>query len=73
MKISTGKVVSGKVVVEGEPLRDGAKVMVISREGDETFELSPQEEAEVLSAMAEADRGGLVDACELIKSLGKPS
>ena len=47
--------------------------MVIAREGDETFELSPQEEAEIIGAVAEADRGELIDASELIKSLGKPS
>lgn len=64
---------SGKVVVEGEPLQDGAKVTVIAREGDESFELSPADEAEILAAMAEADRGETVDGAELLKSLGKAS
>ncbi len=47
--------------------------MVIAREGDETFELSPHEESEILAAMAEAERSEMIDACELIKSLGKSS
>ena len=73
MKITTGRVVSGTVVVEGDPLPEGAKVTVLAREGDETFELSPREVAEILSAIAEAGRGETVDAGELLESLGTPS
>lgn len=69
MKVATGTVVAGRVVVEGEPLPDGAKVTVIAREDDETFELSPAEEAEILSAIAEAERGETVDAAQLLESL----
>ncbi len=45
MKVVTGKVVNGKVVVEGASLKDGATVTVISQEGDETFELTADQEA----------------------------
>ncbi|MFQ5744992.1 MAG: hypothetical protein ACE5HV_15605 [Acidobacteriota bacterium] len=69
MKVTSGKVVSGKVVVEGESLPDGAKVMVIAREDDETFEFSPEEEAEILSAIAEADRGETVSPAEVLGGL----
>lgn len=69
MKVATGRVVAGKVIVEGEPLPDGARVTVIAREGDETFELSSEEEAEILSAIAEAERGDTMDAAQLLDSL----
>lgn len=69
MKVATGKVIAGKVVVEGEPFPDGAKVTVIARDDDETFELSPEEEAEILSAIAEAERGETMDVAQLLDSL----
>lgn len=72
MKVSTGRVVAGRVVVEGEPLPNGAKVTVIACEGDETFELSPEDEAEILSAIAEAERGETMDAAQLLESLPRP-
>jgi hypothetical protein len=73
MKVATGRVVAGRVVVEGEPLPEGAKVTVIAREDDETFELSPEEEAEILSAIAEAERGETIDAAQLLESLPRRS
>ena len=56
MKIATGKVVGGKVVVDGEPLEEGASVTVLARDGENGFTLSPEEEAELLLSIAEADR-----------------
>lgn len=69
MKVATGTVVAGRVVVDGEPLPDGAKVTVIAREDDETFELSPAEEAEILSAIGETERGETVNPAQLLESL----
>lgn len=69
MKIATGKVVEGKVVGEGVTLEEGSVVTILAREGEETFELSPEEEAELLLSIAEADRGETVSAEELLKSL----
>jgi hypothetical protein len=37
MRVTTGKVIEGKVVVEGLPLEEGAVVTVLARESDETF------------------------------------
>ena len=73
MRVATGHVVAGKIVVDGEPLPDGAKVTVIARDGDETFTLSSEDEAEILSAIGEAERGETIDADELLQSLGKRS
>ena len=69
MRISNGRVVSGHVVLEGEPLPDGALVTVLSREGDETFELDAAAEAELLESLAEADRGELMPAEEILRRL----
>jgi hypothetical protein len=60
MKVATGKVVEGKVVLEGEPLAEGAIVTVVARDDDDTFDVSPEEERALLDAMAQADRGQVV-------------
>ena len=60
MKVATGRVVEGKVVLEGEPLAEGSVVTVVSREDDEAFDVSPEEERALAAAMAQADRGQVV-------------
>ena len=69
MVITSGKVVAGKIIVDGDPLPDGAVVTVLSREGDETFTLDPAAEAELLESMAEGDRGETVPAEEVLRAL----
>jgi phosphopantetheinyl transferase (holo-ACP synthase) len=69
MRVIHGKVVQGAVVLEGATLEDGAKVTVLVREGEETFELKPDEEARLLEAIGDADRGDLVDAKEVLRRL----
>jgi hypothetical protein len=56
-------------VIEGEPLPDGVVATVLARETDETFELDPAPEAELLLSLAEADRGELIPAEEVLKSV----
>jgi len=60
MRVATGRVVGGKVVLEGEPLAEGSVVTVVAREDDETFEVSLVEERALLEAIAQADRGQVV-------------
>ena len=72
MVITSGRVVSGKVVFDGEPLPDGAVVTVLAREGDETFELDAAAEAELLESMAEGDRGETIPADEAWRKLRNP-
>ena len=55
MKVIKGKVVSGKIVVEGS-LPEGTTVTVLAPEGD-VFTLTPDEESALLAAISEADRG----------------
>ena len=42
IKLVTGKVVGGKIEVEGESLKKGSTVTVLAHEDDETFELRRQ-------------------------------
>lgn len=69
MKVATGKVVDGKVVLEGEPLAEGSVVTVIAQDDDDTFDVTPEEERELLAAIAEAERGELVSWEELREQL----
>ena len=50
MRVATGKVIDGRVVVEGTAFDEGAVVTILARDDDETFDLSPEQEAEVLIA-----------------------
>jgi len=69
MKVATGTVVDGKVVVEGESLAEGTKVTVVLREDEESFDLTPEEEAELLASIAEIERGEYITADELLERL----
>jgi len=62
MRIASGTVVSGQIVIEGESLPDGSVVTVLSRDADETFELDAAAEEELLASLAAADRGELTPA-----------
>ena len=71
MQLATGTVVAGKLVVEGLDLPDGETVVVLTREVEDTVELSQEEEAELLEAIAEADRGETISAEELFARLDR--
>ena len=60
MKVATGKIIEGKVVVEGEPWAEGSVVTVMARDDEQTFEVSVDEERALLEAIAQADRGQVV-------------
>lgn len=71
MKIATGKVVDGKVVLEGVTLEEGSSVTVLARDEESGITLTPEEEAELLLAIAEADRGETVSAEEVLAKLAR--
>ena len=68
MKILTGKVVEGKVEVSGVALEEGASVTVVVPESDD-FSLTPKQEAELLRAHEEIERGEFVDGGDLLEQL----
>ena len=69
MKIATGTVVHGKIVVEGQPFVEGEQVTILGRDHDETFHVSPEEKRLLLQSIAQADRGEFVDADDLLAEL----
>jgi hypothetical protein len=60
MKVATGKIVGGKVVLDGEPLTEGSVVTVVAREDDETFDVSAEDEKALVAAIAQAERGEVI-------------
>jgi hypothetical protein len=72
MRITTGRVIEGKIVVEGDPLDEGSVVTVLASEGEETFDLPSGEEAEILLSIGEADRSETISAEDLLTSLQHP-
>lgn len=71
MQVATGTVVGGKVIVEGLDLAEGETVTVLTQESEQEVHLSPEEEAELLEAIAEADRGETISAEELFARLDR--
>lgn len=70
MRVATGKVIARKVVIDGAPFEEGANITVIAADDTETFELGPQDETALLAAIAEANRGEVLDGADLIAKLG---
>jgi len=71
MQIATGTVVGGKVVVEGLDLSEGETVTVLTQESAQEVHLSPEDEAQLLEAIAEADRGETISAEDLFARLNR--
>jgi hypothetical protein len=69
MKVATGTVVDGKVVVEGGTFAEGSTGTVVLREDDEAFELTPEEEAELLESIAAIERREFVSGEQLLARL----
>lgn len=68
MRITKGKVVNGHIEVEDETLDEGSSVTVLVIE-ESTFSLTNQEEAALLDSIAEANRGDLLDAKDVLRRL----
>lgn len=69
MKVATGTVIDGKVVVDGETLAEGSTVTVLLRDDDETFELTSEEETELLESIAAIERGEFITGEQLLERL----
>lgn len=69
MQIASGTIIGGKVVVEGLSLPEGTVVTVLARGDEAAVRLLPQQEAELLEALDEADREEGISAEELFARL----
>ena len=69
MKVATGKIVGGKVVLDGAAFTEGATVTVLAREDDESFEASPELESALLQAIDEVQHGDAISGESLLARL----
>ena len=69
MKISTGKVVAGKVELEGDPLPEGCVVTVLAPDGEEFFELTEEEENLLVASIRQAEAGQVRSAADVLADL----
>lgn len=72
MQVFSARVQNGTIVPdEGIELAEGSRVTVIAREPGAPFEVSPEDEAELVESIAEADRGDVISAAELFRRLSR--
>lgn len=69
MRVTTGRVVNGKIEVPDEELAEGMVVTILTPEDHGTFTLGPEAEAALLASIEEADRGEVISGDELLKEL----
>lgn len=61
----SAKVVHGTIVVEGDPLPEGATVTVLAHDSPDDFTLSDEDESELLTRIAAVDAGDSIDQQDL--------
>lgn len=64
----TGTVVHGRVQVP-DSVAEGARVMILAPEAEETVRLTAQEEDELFAAMEEIRRGEFIDGQDLVDEI----
>lgn len=71
MKVATGKSGRRQGVLGGVSLEESASVTVLANDDDGSFELTPEQERELLLSIAESDRGETVSAEEVPTKLAR--
>ena len=69
MQIASGIIVGGKIVIERLSLPEGTAVTVLARGDEDAVRLQPQQEAELIDALDDADREEGISADELFARL----
>ena len=69
MRVLTGRVVAGRIEVDDPLPPEGSVVTIYATDDSRPFTVTPAEEAALLKSIAEADRGDVVPANELLKEL----
>jgi hypothetical protein len=67
MKVITGRVVGGKIEIETD-LREGTPVAILAA-GETGFELTADEEDELVAALNDIRKGDFIDGHELLREL----
>jgi len=71
MLITTGRVNGGAIEVEAGSLPEGARVTILAPDDNEVFRLGSEDEARLLEAVAEAERGEVVSASSVLEEIRK--
>ena len=72
VQVFTALVKDGAIVPdEGIALPEGSRVTVIADERETSLELTPEQEAELAESIADADRGDVLSAAELLRRLSR--
>jgi hypothetical protein len=71
MKISTGTVVEGKVILDGDIPPDGTIVTVLEADIDESFTIPPDLENDLDESLAQVARGETIPLAEVLSRLRK--
>ena len=71
MLVTTGRVSGGSIEVEAGSLPKGVTVTILAPEDGEIFEIGREDEAKLLAAISEAERGEAVSASELLDQIRK--
>jgi hypothetical protein len=69
MLVITGKVNGGTIEVEAGSLPEGATVTILAAEDSEVFELNSSDEAMILAATAEGERGEINHASDILQQI----
>jgi hypothetical protein len=68
MQITSGKIIDGQVIVEAD-LLEGANVMLLTLDGEETFPVDAELEAVLLESIAQGQRGETITAEALLREM----
>ena len=69
MKVLKGKVIDGRVEVQGGELQEGLSVTILVSEGETSFTMTREEVAELQTSINQAAQGEVVDGWELLSQL----
>ncbi len=69
MQVLTGRIVNGRVELQGAAPDEGRLVTVLVTDDERSFDVSEEEKEALLKSIAEADRGDLVPAAEVLAKL----
>lgn len=72
MRVFSARVQNGTIVPD-EPieLAAGSRIIVVAGNSDARFELSAADEADLAESIAQADRGDIIPADELLRGLSR--
>jgi hypothetical protein len=69
MRVTTGRVVNGRIEVPGEEFAEGTVVTILTPDDGGAFTLGPEAESALLASIEEADRGEVIPGEELLRGL----